>query len=122
MAKRILVVDDSRTMAMKTCAVLRKHGYETDSLCEPLDACEFLCRHAIDLVILDVEMPGKTGFQICDELRAMEAFENLPVVFLTCRDDHLDRLKGYAVGAQEYIDKDYDEAAFIGRIRRLIGA
>ncbi len=121
MAKRILVVDDSRAMAMKTCMVLKRAGFETASLTESLDTAAYLQQHPVDLLILDVEMPGKTGYQVCDELRSQPEFDNLPVMFLTTREDHLDRLKGYAVGAQEYVNKDYDEQTLIQHVRKLMG-
>lgn len=121
MSKRILVVDDSRAMAMKTCLVLKRHGFETASLSEPMDTGDYLHKNPVDLLILDVEMPGMNGYQVCDELRAKAEFENLPILFLTSHDDHLDRLKGYAVGAQGYIQKDYDEDSLVDHIRKLVG-
>lgn len=122
MSKRVLVVDDSRVIAMKTCLVLKKHGYLPTSIAEPLDTQSYLSANPVDLVILDVEMPGMNGFQVCERLREIPEFEDLPILFLTSRDDHLERLKGFSVGAQAYITKDYEEADFIGMIQKLVPA
>lgn len=122
MSKRILVVDDSRVIAMKTCLVLKKHGYVPTSIGEPLDTQSFLASNPVDLVILDIEMPGMNGFEVCEKLRENPLFEALPVLFLTSRNDHLERLKGFSVGGQAFITKDYEEADFIGMVQKLVPA
>ena len=120
MGGRILVVDDSPTMALRAKLILAKRGHTVRTMQEPNDVPASLASDPVDLIILDVEMPGVTGYQLCDRLKTDAATEAIPILFLTSRDDYLDKLKGYAVGAQGYLTKDYQEDELARAVELLL--
>lgn len=120
MSGRILVVDDSPTMALRAKLILAKRGHTVRTMQEPNDVPSSLASDPVDLIILDVEMPGVTGYQLCDRLKSEAATESIPILFLTSRDDYLDKLKGYAVGAQGYLTKDYQEDELARAVELLL--
>ncbi len=120
MPGRILVVDDSPTMALRAKLILSKAGHAVRTMMEPNDVVESLHAEPADLIILDIEMPGVTGYQLCDQLKSEAATENVPILFLTSRDDYLDKLKGYSVGAQGYLTKDYQEPELLRAVELLL--
>ncbi len=120
MSGRILVVDDSPTMALRAKLILAKRGHTVRTMQEPNDVPASLASDPVDLIILDVEMPGVTGYQLCDRLKGEAATESIPILFLTSRDDYLDKLKGYAVGAQGYLTKDYQEDELARAVELLL--
>lgn len=120
MAGRILVVDDSPTMALRAKLILSKAGHTVRTIQEPGDVIESVRAEPVDLIILDIEMPGVTGYQLCDQLKSAQETESIPILFLTSRDDYLDRLKGYAVGAQGYLTKDYQESELVKAVELLL--
>lgn len=120
MPGRILVVDDSPTMALRAKLILSKAGHAVRTMQEPNDVVDSLRAEPIDLLILDIEMPGVTGYQLCDKIKSDADTENVPILFLTSRDDYLDKLKGYSVGAQGYLTKDYQEEELIRAVELLL--
>lgn len=120
MPGRILVVDDSPTMALRAKLILSKAGHAVRTMQEPNDVVDSLRVEPVDLLILDIEMPGVTGYQLCDQIKSEADTENVPILFLTSRDDYLDKLKGYSVGAQGYLTKDYQEEELVRAVELLL--
>lgn len=103
--EKILVMEDDPAIYAELCTLLRANGYE------PVSA------PPCDMALLDVNLPGETGFEICRRLRAAS---DMPVIFLTARTSSEDEIVGFGVGADDYIRKPYDSSVLLARIARLL--
>ncbi|MER1986677.1 MAG: response regulator transcription factor [Solibacillus sp.] len=103
--QKILVMEDDAAILEELQMLLRIHGYE-------------VVQHLpCDLALLDVNLPGKNGFEICREIRETS---DIPIIFLTARDSNEDELIGFGVGADDYIRKPYNSSILLARIARLL--
>lgn len=115
---RILVAeDDPRSLEFVT-AGLTESGYHVDAVPDGAVALEFLSKHFYDLVILDVMMPHKDGWEVLQQLRAHGV--KSPVLFLTAKDTVEDRVKGLELGADDYLVKPFAWAELLARVRTLL--
>ena len=114
---RVLVVEDDPDMGFLLQRNFEREGYCVQ-LAESL-AAAYLCfdRHVPDLLILDVNLPDGTGFQLLDHLRKRNVMA--PAVFLTARTDEADRLMGFAVGGDDYVTKPFSMAELLARLAAL---
>ncbi|NMP37981.1 MAG: response regulator transcription factor [Clostridiales bacterium] len=103
--KRILIMEDDAVILDELRLLLRANGYQPVS--EP--PCE--------LALLDVNMPGESGFEVCRRLRQTS---DIPVIFLTARSSPEDELLGFAVGADDYIRKPYNSSVLLARINKCL--
>lgn len=113
---KILVVDDERSVCEVIKEVLEKEGYRTDIV---YDAENVDIRN-IDkykLVVLDVMMPGKDGYQLCDEIRKQS---NIPILFLSAKNDESDVVEGFVRGGDDYLTKPFSVNELMCRITALI--
>lgn len=114
MRKRILCIEDDFDTASLICEELVDRGFEVETAHNGREGLTAILRRPPDLVISDVGMPGMSGFDLLERLTAMEPrFETMPFVFLTALGDHDNELKGWKLGADDYITKpvDYDVLA-----------
>ncbi|WRS30212.1 MtrAB system response regulator MtrA [Actinomycetaceae bacterium MB13-C1-2] len=119
MPSKILVVDDDAALAEMIGIVLRAEGYEVVDCYDGDQAFAAFQRHEPNLVLLDVMLPGKNGFQICDAIRRVS---NVPIVMLTARSDTEDVVKGLEAGADDYVPKPFKPKELVARVRaRLRG-
>lgn len=116
MQKRILVVDDNRDIAESMAAVLRLLGHECETATDGLRALELSEQLAPDLVVLDVSMPGLTGYEVARRLRAMESGANAVLVAMTGWSGDDDRAQALAAGFDSIETKPVDMA----RLRSLV--
>ena len=104
---RILVVEDDRLLNNTLCYNLEAAGYVVDSALTKSAASDFLTKQDYDLIVLDVNLPDGNGFDFCREVK--ERRPDTAVIFLTANDMESDMLKGYELGAEDYVTKqDYD--------------
>jgi len=114
---RILVVEDEESLNSVLVKQLKKQGYSVDSCGDGLDAEEYVRMSDYDCVLLDVNLPGKSGF---DVLRGMRADGNeSPVLMLTARDSIEDKVTGLDTGADDYLTKPFSFEELLARIRML---
>jgi two-component system chemotaxis sensor kinase CheA len=119
--KRILVIDDSLTTRMMEQAILESEGYEVDLADCGEQALELARKHAYQLFVCDVEMPGISGFDFVAMTRADAQLRRTPVVLVTSLSRPEDRQRGMDSGAAEYIVKgDFDQKHFLDIVRRLV--
>ncbi|MGH7456345.1 MAG: response regulator, partial [bacterium] len=104
MAKRILLVDDEQDILDLLKYNLEAEGYETMTAADGLRALE-LAQSAPDLIILDVMLPGKDGWEVILQLRQNETTKHIPVIFLTAKGGEIDEVVGLELGADDYIIK-----------------
>jgi two-component system OmpR family response regulator len=113
----ILVVDDQRDIREPLGRYLEKHGLRVTLAAGAADARELLRRNAIDLVILDIMMPGEDGLALCRHLRATS---ELPVIMLTAMAEDTDRVIGLEMGADDYVVKPFNPRELVARIKAVL--
>jgi len=113
---RILVVDDDHYTRDVTVRLLRLKGYETLEAEDGPQCLDMVQREPIDLILLDVMMPGMDGFQVCAALRELERGKALPVILLTARDDLEARREGMHQGVSEYLVKPISSHELYARV------
>ncbi|HEY0332625.1 MAG TPA: two-component system response regulator CreB [Stenotrophomonas sp.] len=122
-ATRVLVVEDEPAIADAVAYALRSEGHAVEHVALGGLALARLREGGIDLVLLDVGLPDLGGFEVCRQLRT---FSDVPVVFLTARNDELDRVLGLELGADDYVAKPFSPrelaARVRARLRRHLGA
>jgi len=118
--EHILVVEDEEHLAMGIKFSLVAEGYRVTVTGDGRAALELLNESAreIDLVVLDLMLPGMSGYAVCESLRAMD--RELPVLILSARTLSEDRARGFDVGANQYMSKPFDLDEFLSRTRNLI--
>lgn len=115
--KKIAVVEDELYMREEICSMLEKEGYLTEAVTEFEEAAEILKALAPDLVILDLNLPEISGFQICRELKSKTS---IPVLVLTSRDQVKDELQAFQFGADEYLTKPCRKDRLLARVSNLL--
>jgi CheY-like chemotaxis protein len=104
----ILIADDELHGRELLGALLEPHGYQLLFAEDGVKALAQARRHVPDLVLLDVMMPGKDGFEVCQELRSDSELAEVPIMLLTALEDRDSRLRGIESGADDFITKPYD--------------
>ena len=119
MTARVLVVDDLLPNIKLLEARLSAEYFEVQSAMSGPQALAICAQGQIDIVLLDVMMPGMDGFEVCRRIKADPATAHLPVVMITSLDQHADRLRGLEAGADDFLGKPIDEIAVIARVKSL---
>jgi phosphoserine phosphatase RsbU/P len=117
MADKVLVVDDGPINLKILAALLRKAGLDFVSATNGDDAIALARSEHPDLILLDVMMPGRDGFDVCGELKAGEDTADIPVIFLSALGESGDKVKGLALGAADYVTKPFDTAEVLARVK-----
>jgi DNA-binding response OmpR family regulator len=117
MTGRILVVDDEPGILDVVSYSLRSEGFDVETATDGAKALELAMKDSYDLVILDVMLPGKSGTEVCRELRAER--RTVPILMLTAKDAELDRVLGLELGADDYVTKPFSQAELVSRVRAL---
>lgn len=116
-AQRILVVEDEATIAEAIASRFRSEGFEVDVVNDGLEAVDRAGQVLPDLVILDLNLPGLDGLEVC---RQIQAVRRVPVVMLTARDDETDLLVGLGMGADDYLTKPFSPRELVARVRAVL--
>ena len=119
-APRVLIVEDETDLALLIGYNLEAEGYFVESVARGDEAELMLAEHAPDLVILDWMLPGVSGIEICRRLRAREATRTLPVIMVTARREEAERIRGLAMGADDYVVKPFSVPELMARVRALL--
>ncbi len=118
MSERILVVDDSKLVTDIVKMRLEMYGYVVDLAYTGEEALDKIADIPPDLVVLDVQMPGIDGYEVCRQLRANPLYEELPIIMLTSMDD---KRAGFEAGVDDYLNKDLDLLDLPNRVKLLLG-
>ncbi|MDP2809964.1 MAG: response regulator, partial [Rhodocyclaceae bacterium] len=113
----ILVVDDDPEIRRLLVDYLAKNGFDTVAARNGREMAQALERHAIDLVVLDLNLPDADGLTLCRDLRARS---NLPVLMLTARGEEADRIVGIEMGADDYLVKPFSPRELLARIKSIL--
>jgi two-component system alkaline phosphatase synthesis response regulator PhoP/two-component system response regulator VicR len=119
--KRILAVDDQRDIARLVQVLLERAGYEVTLAYDGVEGLAKVRELSPDLVILDVMMPGLTGFEVLRRLKEDPQTEPIPVIMLTARSEADDALEGYERGAQWYLSKPIDPEELLNFVSNVLG-
>lgn len=115
---KILVVEDDRDLNRSVCAFLNQSGYEAAGCLSALDAYDAMYESTFDLIVSDIMMPGIDGFEFAQTVREMDA--NIPILFMTARDDFASKQRGYRVGIDDYMVKPIDLEELFLRVGALL--
>jgi len=118
-ADHILVVDDDREIRQMVADYLRKNGLRASEAADGREMRAILDTHAIDLIVMDLMMPGEDGLTLTRNLRAGK-HRAIPVVMLTAREDQTDRIIGLEMGADDYVTKPFAARELLARIKAVI--
>ncbi len=117
---RILVVDDQEDNTRLLADLLNIHGYAVETASSGQDALDAVNRATPDLILLDVAMPGMSGFQVLGQLRGDARFAMLPIVLVTALDPDAERIKGLEAGADDFVSKPVNGLELLARVRSLV--
>lgn len=117
MAHTIALVDDDRNILTSVSMALGAEGYEVHTYRDGYEALDGIERQPVDLAVLDIKMPRLNGMELLERIRRKS---DLPVIFLTSKDDEIDEMIGLRMGADDYIKKPFSQRLLIERIRAVL--
>lgn len=121
MTQKLLVADDEPNIVISLEYLMKREGYQVLVATDGNQALETIQREKPALVLLDVMMPIKTGFDVCCEVRAHEAVRDTLIVMLTAKGRDTDVAKGLALGANAYMTKPFSTKELVQKVRELLG-
>jgi len=120
-SKKILVADDEANIVTALVFMLERSGYLVRVATTGDAALREIEAFAPDLVLLDIMMPGVSGFEVCQRVRQNPAWQHVKIVMLTARGRDVDTAKGLALGADAYVTKPFSTKELLGEVKRLLG-
>lgn len=114
MAQRILVVDDEQSIRTIVEFALKDAGFDVIAVGRGDDALQVVERESVDLVVLDVMLPGMDGLEVCQKIRAEN---NVPIIMLSARGEELDKVLGLELGADDYVTKPFSPRELVSRVK-----
>ena len=118
--KKILAVDDEPNILLSIEFILEQEGYDVHTACDGEEAMEMAEKVEPDLVLLDIAMPYKDGYEVCTLLRKHEKLASVKVVMLTAKGQSLDKKKGLEVGADVYLTKPFGADELLQAIESVL--
>lgn len=120
MGKHVLVIEDEPNIIEAISFILSRDGWKVDTHSNGHDAADVVFAKSPDLLILDVMLPGASGYEILTELRAQDATRDLPVLMLTARGQTKDREMAEKIGASRFMTKPFSNAEVLEVVRELV--
>lgn len=121
MAHKILIVDDEPNIVISLEFLMKKEGFEIAVANDGDEALAKVASFAPDLMLLDVMMPKKSGFEVCEVLRADNTNATLKIVMLTAKGRDTEVAKGLAIGADAYITKPFSTKELVAKVKSMLG-
>jgi DNA-binding response OmpR family regulator len=118
MKKHLLVVEDDAHIRLGLCDALRAEGYDVTECCHGTEAIALVRQRTPDLVVLDIMLPGKSGYDVCREVRAAKS--RVPILMLSAKGQEIDKVVGLELGADDYVTKPFSLRELLARIHALI--
>ncbi len=115
--KKILMIDDDEDLSAIIGDMLESYGYHVTMVADSVGAYELLTAHKYHLILLDINLPDATGFEICEELRKVST---VPVIFASARTNEDDRIHGLDIGGDDYLPKPYSMKELLSRVNALM--
>ncbi len=120
MANKILVVDDEPNIVLSLEFLMKQAGFQVRTASDGEAALAAVAAEAPDLVLLDVMMPRKNGYEVCQAIRANPDCKGVRIIMLTAKGREVEREKGLALGADDYITKPFSTQEVVDRVRELL--
>jgi len=120
-AKKVLIVDDEPNIVAALEYLLQRSGYEVRAAANGDEALRQMEAFGPDLVLLDVMMPQKSGYEVCQRIREREDWRPIKIIMLSARGREAEVSKGLSLGADLYITKPFSNAELVARIGDLLG-
>ena len=117
MAEVVFIVDDNKVNRKLLTVILKKEGYALFEAEDGEEALEIAFREVPDLILLDIMMPKKDGYEVCTTLKADQRTAHIPIIFLSAMSQTEDKIKGLDLGAADYVTKPFDRGEVIARVR-----
>ncbi|UCV27083.1 response regulator transcription factor [Ferribacterium limneticum] len=121
MTKKILIVDDEPNIVISLEFLMKKEGFDVAVAVDGEEALAKVASFSPDLVLLDVMMPKKSGFEVCEALRADPARTGLQIVMLTAKGRDTEVAKGLAIGADAYVTKPFSTKDLVAKVKTMLG-
>jgi DNA-binding response OmpR family regulator len=119
--KKILIADDEPSIVTAVEFLLRREGYEVEIARDGSEALERIEASRPDLVVLDVMMPQKSGYEVCRSIREREDWRDIKIIMLSAKGRDAEVTKGMTMGADVYVTKPFSTRDLMGRVRALLG-
>lgn len=116
--KKILIIDDEQDLCEILLYNLSSAGYEAEAVNSAEEALPLA--HRFDLLLLDVMMPGMSGFELAERLKQDEKTAHIPIIFLTAKDTEDDTLRGFGLGADDYVKKPFSVREVMARVKAVL--
>ena len=117
--KKILVVDDEPHLIRSLTFILAKEGYEVSIAVDGEEALKKISENKPDLIFLDIMMPKKNGYEVCEIIRKMPEFRDVYIIVLSAKGGDIDREKAFAMGANEFMTKPFSPMDVISKIKEI---
>ena len=115
-SRHILIVEDEEKIASLLCDYLKEAGFRTSTQNDGDRVIAQIKKDPLDLILLDIMLPGKNGMELCREIRQ---FSNIPIIMITARVEEIDRLLGLELGADDYICKPFSPREVVARVKAI---
>lgn len=122
MALSVLVADDEPNIVLSLQFLMNQAGFDVRVARDGDEAIAMIEERVPDLVLLDVMMPKKDGYEVCQTIRNNPAWKDMRIIMLTAKGREVEREKGMAMGADEYITKPFSTRYVVERVKQLLGA
>lgn len=120
MPKKILIVDDEPSIVVPLEFLMKQCGFQVFVARNGEDALKRFSEHTPDLILLDIMLPGQTGFDICQTIRENMGCKTVKIIMLTARSREVDIAKGMAFGANAYITKPFSNTEIVKKVKELL--
>jgi len=120
MSKKVLIVDDEPNIVLSVEFLMQREGHEVMTASDGQEATDLLATARPDLMILDVMMPRKNGFEVCAEVRADPDLSRMPILMLTAKGREAEMKKGISLGADAYITKPFSTHDLVAKVHELL--
>jgi DNA-binding response OmpR family regulator len=122
MNKKILIADDEQNIVISLEFLMKREGFDVLVATDGEEAVARIRKECPDLVLLDVMMPKKSGFEVCQEIKADPALSGVRILMLTAKGRDTEVAKGLALGADAYMTKPFSTKELVEKVRSLLGA
>lgn len=112
--KKVLIVDDNTDISELISLILKKEGIDSKIVNNPLEVLDLVKRENFDLILLDIMMPEMSSTELCSKIRDIV---NVPIIFLTAKNELIDKMLGYEIGGDDYITKPFDNTELVLKIK-----
>ena len=119
--KKILLIEDDPTFSMILQISLRSRGYDVQAVDDGLKGLNKVADYRPDLIVLDVNLPVLSGFDVVRKLKESEGFKTIPIIMLTALSQEVNITRGYSLGIDDYLTKPFPVEHIFIKVRRILG-